>query len=234
MIWICRDMFFLTWLMDWCLCVMSSGGLIWFSLMTCLCSTAPQNGLFCYALKLAILLSIRVWDSLPIIHLCSVSHTFIYLWQSATISTLATIYGISIFLFSLTQDSTRQLIACVTSSDTVDTSVVFNPPVKQTKKRIGGLFNAVGWTVPSSAKKTTGLIVEIKPLQRAPGLEECFFVMSKQCNYILMWCTGDFFLKANAVINAFIGLKTRLYNDNKSLTTPGNYLIYCWNLRNLF
>lgn len=37
---------------------------------------------------------------------------------------------------------------------------------KANKKRGGGLLNAFGLTITSPAKKTSGLIIEIKPLQR--------------------------------------------------------------------
>ena len=59
------------------------------------------------------------------------------------------------FLFSLTQDSTTGS-RDVKYSDTEGGAVVFSPPEEEKR-----LFNADGLTVTSSAKKMTGIIVEI-------------------------------------------------------------------------
>ena len=76
----------------------------------------------------------------------SVSHTFIYLGRSATISTSATTNWFSIF--GALHPSVNYMIIY---SYTLDGGVVFGPPEKTDE---GGLFSAVGLTVTSSAKKS--------------------------------------------------------------------------------
>ena len=79
----------------------------------------------------------------------SVSHTFIYLWQSSTISTFAATWFSFLELgvpFSRTHD--------VIYFDTVDSSVVFSLPVKLTKKR--GRTIKCGWLDSSFLCKEHG------------------------------------------------------------------------------
>ena len=42
-----------------------------------------------------------------------------------------------------------------------------------------------------------GLIIKVKALKPV-------VVVAKLCNYIVMWCTGDFFKKANIVKDASV------------------------------
>ena len=65
-----------------------------------------------------------------------------------------------------------------------------------------GLFNAVGLTVTSSAKKMAGLTVEIRPPERAPGLDVS--VCRGQAMQLHRHVIGDFFPKPNAVEEASV------------------------------
>ena len=154
-----------------------------------------------------------------------VSHTFIYLWRSATISALAT-YWFSIFgaahpILTHVGQGTRERIAWCYILDTVNGGVVFHPPVKPMKKRRDYLTQLA---LPLQRRQLASSS-RSSPHKEHQTLKPVF-VMAEQCN--IMWHTGDFFLKAYTERT----WKTRLLNSSKSLKTPQNDLFNCQNLGN--